>query len=66
MTKVNTTRCSPMQMRKMLQIVEALKSAGMEFVPVPVLNEDDRDKLLAFTASRLDKLASAAEGNTDA
>lgn len=47
------TRCSPMQMRK---------SAGMEFVPIPVLGDGDREKLNAILSNRLESLASAAEG----
>ena len=57
------TRCSPVQMRKCLEIVEALKSAGMEFVPIPVLGDSDREKLNVILAGRLESLASAAEGS---
>lgn len=56
------TRCSPVTMRKCLELVEALKSAGVEFVPIPVLNYGDREKLNAILAGRLDALARAAEG----
>jgi hypothetical protein len=55
------TRCSPVTMRKCLEVVEALKSAGMEFVPIPVLNDGDRQMLNAILASRLETLARAAE-----
>ena len=48
------TRCSPVQMRK---------SAGMEFVPIPVLGDGGREKLNAILAGRLESLASAAEGS---
>jgi hypothetical protein len=63
MSQINTTRCSPVQMRKALEMVEALKQSGMEFVPVPVLNDADREKLLLITASRLEQIATAAEGS---
>lgn len=32
-------RASPVDMRKALEIVQALKDAGILFVPIPVLNE---------------------------
>lgn len=63
MSTINTTSCSPVQMRKALEMVEALKQAGMEFVPVPVLNDADREKLMLITASRLEQIATAAEGD---
>jgi hypothetical protein len=49
-------------MRKCLELVEAMKSAGLEFVPIPVLNDGDREKLNVILTGRLDTLASAAEG----
>ena len=55
------TRCSPVTMRKCLEIVESLKSAGRGFVPIPVLNDGDRKMLDAILTSRLDTLARAAE-----
>ena len=44
------TRCSPVTMRKCLEIVEALKSAEIEFVPIPVLNAQTPLTLLALPA----------------
>lgn len=56
------TRCSPVTMRKCLELVDVLKSAGLEFVPIPVLNDGDRQMLNVILTSRLGTLASAVEG----
>ena len=63
MSTINTTRCSPVQMRRMLEMVEMMKQAGIEFVPVPVLNYADRAKLALITSDRLEQIATAAEGS---
>lgn len=34
-------RCSPVEMRKSLEVVESFKNAGIRFVAIPVLNDDD-------------------------
>lgn len=61
MSDISTTRCSPVQMRKILVMVETMRRAGMEFVPVPVLNDQDRDKLMSIMAERLGAIAAFAE-----
>jgi hypothetical protein len=39
-----------------------MRKAGMEFVPVPVLNPADRERLMAIMADRLTKIEAAIEG----
>lgn len=63
-THIETTRASAPEMREALLAVDALKQAGMRFVPIPVLNDQDRARLLAFMAQRLaaiEAVASRAE-----
>jgi hypothetical protein len=61
MSGINATKCSPVQMRKALELVEVLKSAGMDFIPVPVLNDEDRARLIAITADRIERIAAYVE-----
>ena len=61
MSKINTKRCTPVQMRKALEMVEALKQSGVEFIPVPVLNDEDRAKLINIANTRLGNIAAQAE-----
>jgi hypothetical protein len=56
---IQTSRASPVLLRRALEIVQALQGAGVEFVPVPVLNESDRTRLWAMTSNRLDALEAA-------
>ena len=61
MSGINVTKCSPVQMRKALELVEVLKSAGMDFIPVPVLNDEDRARLIAIAADRIERIAAYVE-----
>ena len=51
------------QMRASLMMVDALKVAGLAFVPVPVLSDEDNNLLVAQAQRRLEMLAVAAEKN---
>lgn len=62
MTEINTTRCSPVEMRTSLEVVAALKDAGIEFVALPVLNDGDRQWLRGMLAARLEMMVNKAEG----
>ena len=48
-------KCSPVEMRKCLEVVQVLKEAGIRFVPMPVIDDDDRQKLLRQLGLRLRK-----------
>jgi hypothetical protein len=41
------------QMRDALKLVDTLKMAGLRFVPVPVLSNEDHDQLIVQTQLRL-------------
>lgn len=54
-------KTSPVQMRKMLELVNALKESGILFVPMPVLDEADAMALVTQMTARLEQLAVEAE-----
>jgi tagatose-1,6-bisphosphate aldolase len=49
-------KATPVEMRKCLVAVEALKMAGVRFVPMPVLSDKDNDELCEQMRDRLEKL----------
>lgn len=49
-------RATPIQTRQSLQIVEELKKAGMRFVPIPVLDDEDFEKLTTELKKKLEKI----------
>lgn len=55
-------RASPVELRKAIAMANALAEAGLSFVPVPVLDDADRESLVAQAMARMDILASEAEG----
>lgn len=40
-------RCDPVEMRKNLEVVETFKKYGIDFVAVPVMDGDHKNKLIA-------------------
>ena len=56
-------KCSPVEMRKALDMVKALSDAGIEFVAVPVLNEARKKQLLIDAMANLDTLGDEYEAN---
>lgn len=54
-------KCSPVEMRKALDMVKALSDAGIEFVAVPVLNEQHKKQLVTDAMANLDKLGDEYE-----
>lgn len=55
-------RASPVELRKAIDMANALIEAGLAFVPVPVLDDADRESLVAQAMARMGILASEAEG----
>jgi len=49
-------RSNPSQIRKSLELANQLKIAGIEFIPIPVLNDGDRMELLTQLNEKLDKM----------
>lgn len=54
-------RASPVEMRKALESVQAMKAAGLLFVPIPVLDDNDGDELRSQMMARLERLAEEGE-----
>lgn len=54
---IEINRCSPVEMRKNLIIVEQFKKAGMDFVPIAVLNENHKKELIAQGSAVLDVMS---------
>jgi len=49
-------RCSPVEMRKNLELVQVLKFSGIDFVAVPVLSESQKNELFLLVSKRLTEL----------
>lgn len=47
------TRMPPVEIRKMMDLVNAFTKVGMWFVPMPALSDDDYKVLLAKSGQRL-------------
>lgn len=43
---IDMERCSPIEMRKNLQVVEQFKKAGIDFVAIPALNKTHKNELI--------------------
>lgn len=54
-------RCSPVDMRKNLETVEAFKGAGIDFVPIPVSSEFSKLDLLNLMAKVIDVIEKDVE-----
>lgn len=50
-------RCSPVEMRKNLQVVEQFKQLGIDFVAIPVRDNDHKKALVALSIEVLEELA---------
>ena len=49
-------KCSPVDMRKNLEAVEVLRKAGIDFVPVPVTDNQSKNSLLDQLQKNLDEI----------
>lgn len=55
------TRASPVELRKALQLANIFVRAGIRFVPMPVLDDAEHDRLAAECMAKLDQIEAAAE-----
>ena len=55
-------RCSPVQMRKNLEVVNSFKLAGIDFVAIPVKSDDHKNELIVQGNEILEQLVKESEG----
>lgn len=58
---INTDRVSPSHLRKVMEAVQEMVRFGIDFVPMPAYNDQDRKALADESARRLEVLTAAAE-----
>ncbi len=46
-------KCSPVEMRKALELVDVFKKTGIRFVPMPVFDDEDHAKTVAKMQDKL-------------
>ena len=49
-------KCSPVEMRKNLEAVEQLKKHGIDFVPIPVIDDEHKKELIEQSMSVFEKI----------
>jgi hypothetical protein len=54
-------KASPVDMRKMLNVVNSFKRYGIMFVPIPVLNYEDKAKYIELMSDQLERMTALAE-----
>jgi len=54
-------KCSPAEMRKNVNVVEAFKKRGIDFVAVPVIDSNHKNALIARCNEILEAMASLEE-----
>lgn len=57
-------RASPVELRQSLEMANALASAGIRFVPIPVMNEAGFNRLMDETRKILDDMLVEVEHET--
>lgn len=62
---MSVLRASPVSLRQSLELVETLKRAGLDFVPMPVRNPEDKQRLLLESIALTQDLIRLAEGRDD-
>ena len=56
-------RASPVDIRNALAVVNTLVNAGIDFVPVPVLSDEDKAILVRDVQMRLSQIENESEVN---
>ena len=54
--KIVYERTPPVEMRKNLDLVLELKLAGIDFVPIPIFNEEDKRNMISQLYRRLERM----------
>ena len=58
-------RCSPVEMRKNLELVDNLKLFGIDFVAIPVKDSSHKNSLMKLAKSTLDEILNDIEQKQD-
>lgn len=54
-------QCSPVEMRKNLEIVDQFRKIGLDFVAVPALNQEHKERLIQLQKHHFETLINRAE-----
>jgi hypothetical protein len=54
-------KCSPVEMRKNLEVVEQFKRIGIDFVAIPVKNSDHKNEMIQYGNEVFEEMATAIE-----
>lgn len=54
-----TKRASPIEARKTMELAEAMKNAGIRFVPVPVFSDAELKELLLEACDKFERASQA-------
>lgn len=57
---MSAKKASPVEIRKSLEAASLLARAGIRFVPVPAIDENDHEQLLQKMLDRLEKIEQTA------
>lgn len=49
-------KCSPVEMRKNLEVVDQFKQVGIDFVAIPVMNESHKNEMIAMGNEIFEKI----------
>ena len=53
-------RANPVELRKALELAHAFVLAGIDFVPIPVVDQDDKNELAMDLQRRLEQIEKEA------
>lgn len=54
-------KASPVDIRRSLEIVDSMEKAGINFVPIPIMNDRDHESLNRILNRRLDRMLKKVE-----
>lgn len=60
---MDVMKCSPIVMRKNIEVAECLRNAGIDFVCVPAKNEQHKNELILLGEKILGEMADYLEKN---
>ena len=58
-------QCSPVEMRKNLAVVEQFRKIGIDFVAIPVKNDDHKNEMIQYGNEVFEEMATEIEKPTN-